>query len=188
MTPQERLDYLLESVWVPTNALVTIGTIRDEIGFTPEQYGLVRGTLETAIATLKADADPIKKMQGIDLQDALAAMLSRGISLSSENRQATIDLLAAFGQWPDAVRDAVKALGGTNQPRWQTLGFEAEPTLESIQKQLLIEATRTAVNSRSTAIGAWLDTIKMTQSMEEIKAFIADLLTSDDGNPTQGGE
>jgi hypothetical protein len=136
MTPQERLDYLLESVWVPTNALVTIGMIRDEIGFTPEQYGLVRGTLETAIATLKADADPLKRMQGIDLQDALAAMLSRGISLSSENRQATIDLLAAFGQWPDAVRDAVKALGGVWQARWQTEGLQAEPTLQQITTEL----------------------------------------------------
>ena len=137
MTPQERLDYLLEVEFVPTDALVTIGMIRDEIGLTVEQYALVRGTLESAIATLKADADPTKRMQGIDLQDALSAMLSRGISLSNASRQGTIDLLAEFGEWPDAIRDKIKELGGKNQPRWKREGYEAEPTIADIEREFL---------------------------------------------------
>jgi hypothetical protein len=124
---------LLVPVWVPTNAEVTIGMIRDSIGLTPQEYGLVRSTLEGAIATLRADADPAKRMQGIDLHDALSAMLSRGISLSSPDRQATIDLLAAFGQWPDAVRDAVKAVGGVWVGRWSLEGFDAEPMLVDVE-------------------------------------------------------
>ena len=136
MTAQERLAELLEVVETPTNALVTIGSIRDSIGLTVEQYGLVRGTLETAIATLKADADPAKRIQGIDLQDALSAMLAGGISLSGADRQSTIDLLAVFGQWPDAVRDALKGLGVRRQARWQIDGYESEPTLESVQAEI----------------------------------------------------
>lgn len=135
MTLQERLDTLLAEVFVPTNKLVTIGTIRDECGFTPEQYGLVRGTLDGAIATLKADTDPVKRLQGIELQDALTAMLSGGIPLG-ETRKATIDLLAQFGQWPDSVRDTVKALGGVTQKQWQVEGYESEPTLESVQAEI----------------------------------------------------
>jgi hypothetical protein len=79
-------------------------------------------------------------MQGIDLHDALSAMLSRGISLSSPDRQATIDLLAAFGQWPDSVRDAVKAVGGVWAGRWSLEGFDAEPTLTQVKARKAEEA------------------------------------------------
>jgi hypothetical protein len=138
----EVLADLLVPVWVPTNAEVTIGMIRDSIGLTPQEYGLVRSTLEGAIATLRADADPAKRMQGIDLHDALSAMLSRGISLSSPDRQATIDLLAAFGQWPDSVRDAVKAVGGVWVGRWSLEGFETVPTVDQVTARKSLEATK----------------------------------------------
>jgi|GEM_PF-2567234 len=145
----EILADLLTPVWVPTNAEVTIGMIRDAIGLTPQEYGLVRSTLEGAIATLKADDDPVKRMQGIDLHDALSAMLSRGISLSSPDRQATIDLLAAFGQWPDSVRDAVKAVGGVWVGRWSLEGFDAEPTLADVET-----AQASAIEEQAGAIAA----------------------------------
>ncbi len=138
----EILADLLVEVWVPTNAEVTIGMIRDTLGFTPEQYGLVRGTLEQAINTLIADADPVNRMKGIDLKDARDAMLSRGISLSDANRQATIDELASFGSWPDAVRDAVKALGGQSVSRWSLEGFETEPARVQVESRKSLEATR----------------------------------------------
>jgi hypothetical protein len=137
---------------------------------------LVVGTLQAG-----SSQDPI-------LAASYQALSTVGMSLSGADRQGLIDQLAIAGEWPDAVRDAVKALGGAWKPRWQKDGLQAEPTLESVQKQMLIDATRTAVNSRTTAINGWLDTIDMTQSVEAIEAYIADLLSSDDGNPTQGGE
>lgn len=184
MTPEERLEYLLAEVWEPTNAEVTIGMIRDEIGLTQEQYALVRGTLETAIETLKADADPVKRSQGLDLQDALTAMLSRGISLSSENRQATIDLLAALGSWPDPVRDAVKSLGGVYRVRWQVEGYQAAPTLSVLTKQQIIENTRSRINAKATAVNAWLDAVDLeSYSESQLQDYCDSLLASEDGNP-----
>jgi hypothetical protein len=43
-----------------------------------------------------------------------------------------IDELAVGGSWPDAVRDAVKALGGVWVKRWSLEGFDAEPTLAEV--------------------------------------------------------
>lgn len=189
MTAQEQLDYLMAQVWQPSDAEVTIGMIRDESGLTQEQYALVRGTLDTAIATLKADPDPSKRAQGLDLQDALAAMLSRGISLSTENRQATIDLLAMFGSWPDAVRDAVKALGGVWRHRWQVEGYPAEPTLSALTKRQIVDDTRSRINAKATAINAWLDAVDL-ESYEEsqLQEYCDSLLASADGNPVSGGD
>jgi hypothetical protein len=153
MTAQERLDYLLESVWIPTNALITIGTIRDSAGLSPQEYGLVRTTLDTVIATLKASQDPAEKLKGLDLQDALSAMLAGGISLSGLDRQAVLDQLAVFGQWPDAVRDAVKSLGGVNRPRWQSEGYESEPTLEQITIEIAKQDWRERFDSILNQIG-----------------------------------
>ena len=188
MTPEERLEYLLAEVWQPTNAEVTIGMIRDEIGLTQAQYALVRGTLETAIETLKADADPIKRTQGLDLKDALAAMLSKGgISLSTQNRQETIDLLAAFGQWPDAVRDAVKAMGGVWRARWQVEGYQAAPTLSGLTKLQITGDTRSKINAKATAVNAWLDAIDLESYDEaQLREYCESLLASEDGNPSGG--
>jgi len=56
--------------------------------------------------------------------------------LSGADRQQLIDELAIAGEWSDAVRDAVKALGGVWQARWQIDGYASEPTLESVQAEL----------------------------------------------------
>jgi hypothetical protein len=177
MNAKERLDYLLESVFVPTNATITVSEIVAAVGGM-DAARLVVGTLQAGAAQ-----DPI-------LASSYQALSTVGMSLSGADRQGLIDQLAANQKmpWPDEVRDAVKALGGVWVPRWQVEGLQAEPTLESIEKQLLIDATRTAVNSRTTAINGWLDTIDISLSIEEIEAFIADILSSDDGNPTRGGE
>jgi hypothetical protein len=89
----------------------------------------------------------------------------------------------------------LQSWGQISQPRWQVEGYAAEPTLESVQeeldraeKQSLIDAGRTTINSRTTRINAWLDDVDMSLSMEEIEAYIADLLSSEDGNPSGGGE
>jgi hypothetical protein len=174
MNTEERLAYLLESAFVPTNATITVAEIVAAVGM--DAGRLVVGTLQAG-----SSQDPI-------LAASYQALSTVGMSLSGADRQGLIDQLAIAGQWPDAVRDAVKALGGVSRPRWQIEGYAVEPTMELIEKKLLIDTTRTALNSRTTAINGWLDTIDMSQSVAEIQAYIADLLSSDDGNPTQGGE
>jgi hypothetical protein len=175
MNAEERLAYLLESVWVPTNATITVAEIVNAVG-SLDAARLVVGTIQAA-----SSQDPL-------VASSHNALSTVGMSLSGQDRQGLIDQLAIAGEWSDAVRDAVKALGGVWRARWQLEGLESEPTLDSVTKQLLIESARTQVNSRTTAINAWLDAIDMSLSVEDIEAYIADLLSSDDGNPSGGGE
>lgn len=180
MTPQERLDYLLTDVWVPTNAVISLAVIRAAL---PQQaYGLVLVTLANA---KKPQADtPEAIAAATEMEGVFIALNGPGISLSSPDRQAVIDQLAAAGQWPDAVRDAIKALGGVWRPRWQAEGYQSEPTLEQISKELIVSATRTAISSKKTAINAWLDAVDFSQYTEaELQAYCDALLASEDGNP-----
>ena len=118
MTPQEQLEYLLESIWVPTNKEVLFANITDILGM--EAAALVIGTMKAA-----SESNPL-------MDTIIIAMSTNGLSLSSLERQAVIDQLATAGSWPDAVRDEVKKLGGEYQPRWTTEGYKEEPTLESL--------------------------------------------------------
>jgi hypothetical protein len=83
--------------------------------------------------------------------------------------------------------EAVLALGGW----WKYENLTAQQValeIELEEKRVVIESARTQVNSRTTAINAWLDAIDMSLSIEEIESYISDLLSSDDGNPSGGGE
>jgi hypothetical protein len=122
MNAEQRLAYLLESVWVPTNATITVAEIVNAVGL--DAARLVVGTIQAGAAQ-----DPI-------LASSYQALSTVGMSLSGADRQGLIDQLATAGQWPDAVRDAVKALGGVWRARWQVEGYAAEPTLESVQAEL----------------------------------------------------
>ena len=184
MTPQERLDYLLESVFVPTNRLVTISDLEstlDDFGF-----ALVRLTLDTASQPQIVDGMSqveilIARATAKKIEDAVEAMRSTdGLSLSTPARQAVIDQLAIAGEWPDTVRDTVKALGGVWQPRWQWEGYASEPTLTQVTNQMLVDFAR----SKITAINAWLDTYDVAgKTVQQVEQYIADLFASEDGNP-----
>jgi hypothetical protein len=126
MTAQERLDYLLEQVTTNTNQQIIVADIINAVGI--EAGALVLGTLQAAAAT-----NPI-------LAAAYQALVTVGISLSDDLRQGMIDQLALAGNWPNSVRDAVKALGRITQPRWLLDGYTTEPTLEQIQAE--IDASR----------------------------------------------
>lgn len=134
MTAEERLTELLNTEFIPNNTNVTIGMIREVLS--SSDYATVRLTLDSAINLMKSDNNPINKAKGFDLDDALSAMLAGGVSLSQPDRQAMIDQLATIGKWPDSVRDAVKALGGTVKARWQIEGYPQAPTLESVTAEL----------------------------------------------------
>jgi hypothetical protein len=122
MTAKQRLEYLLETQWVPTNKAVLFADITAIVGL--EATALVVGTVKAASAQ-----NPL-------MDTILIAMSSVGLSLSTSERQGVIDMLAAAGSWPNEVRDAVKALGGTWQPRWQAEGYAMEPTIESVQAEI----------------------------------------------------
>jgi hypothetical protein len=145
MNAQERLAYLLESVWVPTNRQVLFADITGAVGL--EATALVVGTMKAASA-----ANPL-------MDTIIIAMSTVGLSLSSPERQGVIDSLAIAGEWPDAVRDAVKALGGVDRPRWQVEGYESEPTIEQVQteltKQQLADAAADAYQAFREALAAW---------------------------------
>lgn len=190
MTPQERLDYLLETVETPTNTLVTIGMIRNSIGLTAEQYGQVLATF--AMAKVPASNDFADVAKAAEMESSFIAMSGTGLSLSSATRQATIDQLAIAGQWPDEVRDAVKGLGVKRQKRWQTLEeYTEEPTLESVSREQIKAATLATVQalinplqSKLNAIATWLNTAEaLAMAPAEYQAYADSLLASEDGNP-----
>jgi len=132
MNAEERLAYLLELVWVPTNATITVSEIASAVG-SLDAARLVVGTLQAG-----ASQDPI-------LAASYQALSTVGMSLSGADRQELIDQLAIAGNWPDAVRDAVKALGGVWQTRWQIEGYASQPTLESVQVELDAKARMKAI-------------------------------------------
>lgn len=128
MTAQERLDHLLAPAGLPQDTLITVGHITDAVGMDASR--LVIGTVQAG-----ADQDPL-------LQAAMHALYTTGMLLSPPDRQDMIDQLALAGEWPDEVRDAVKALGIDNRPRWQVEGRAEEPTLVSVQAEINQEQLR----------------------------------------------
>lgn len=122
LTPEEIRAYLLTTEWVPNTQTVTVATISAAIGL--EAAALVIGTVDAGGAT-----NPL-------LKSSFVALSTTGVQLHTPERQGLIDILAVAGSWPDAVRDAVKALGGSMVPRWQRLGYPIEPTIELIESQV----------------------------------------------------
>lgn len=176
MTAEERLAWLLESEWVPTNRQVLVADITAVIGL--EATALVVGTMKAAAAT-----NPL-------MDTIIIAMSTNGLSLSTPERQAIIDSLATAGQWPDAIRDAIKALGGVWRPRWQSAGYAAEPTLETVQAELDAEADQTARNAVSAMLygSAWnqyvapvLDGDRNTATRDNLVAGLRSLASSLEG-------
>ncbi len=145
MTAQERLDYLMQSVTTNTNRQIIVADFIAAVGV--EASGLVLGTLQAAAAS-----NPI-------LAAAYQALVTVGISLSDDLRQGMIDQLALAGSWPDAVRDAIKALGRVTQPRWMSEGYQSEPTLQQIttevRKQELKDSWVDRLQAAREALSSW---------------------------------
>jgi hypothetical protein len=180
MNAQERLDYLLETQWVPTNVGVTLTSIENALESneaTAPYFPLVRLTIEGATTPQIIEGmDDSQKAQArfiaTRMIDALDVLRSKdGLDLSPLPRQMMIDMLAAAGSWPDAVRDAVKALGGANRPRWQMEGYESEPTLEQITAELLKED----IKSRLDAILNQIGTTEQADAVLALRAMADEL-------------
>jgi hypothetical protein len=145
MNAQERYDYLMQSVTTNTNRQIIVADFIAAVGV--DASGLVLGTLQAAAAS-----NPV-------LAAAYQALVTVGISLSDDLRQGMIDQLALAGSWPDAVRDAIKALGRVTQPRWIGEGYDTEPTLQQIttevRKQELEDAATDRLQAFREALSSW---------------------------------
>ena len=159
MNAQERLAYLLESVWVPTNKQVLFADITGAVGL--EATALVVGTIKAAAAS-----NPL-------MDTIIIAMSTNGLSLSTTERQGVIDSLAIAGEWPDAVRDAVKALGGVWRTRWQSEGYESEPSLE----QITIELAKQDWRERFDAILNQIGTVEQADGVTALRAMADEMET-----------
>lgn len=97
------------------------------INQTPENAALVLGTMKTA-----GSSNPI-------IDAAYQALNSGGIDLSHPLTQQFIDSLAVAGEWPDELRDWLKAQGVWSvSPASEVLGREA--TLEDVSEVRAWEA------------------------------------------------
>ena len=157
MNAEERLAYLLESVWVPTNATITVAEIVAAVGM--DAGRLVVGTIQAA-----ASQDPI-------LAASYQALSTVGMSLSGADRQGLIDQLAIAGQWPDVVRDAVKALGGVWRPRWQIKGYALQPTIESVQAEIDRDAAAAWYSARDAVVREGLHDLTITTQQQVRDVF-----------------
>jgi hypothetical protein len=93
------------------------------------------------------------------------------MSLSGADRQGLIDQLAIAGNWPDAVRDAVKALGGVSRPRWQIEGYAIEPTLQSVQAEIDRDATAAWYSARDAVVREGLHNLTITTQQQVRDVF-----------------
>jgi hypothetical protein len=153
MNAEERLAWLLETEWVPTNRQVVFADITAVVGL--EATALVVGTMKAASAT-----NPL-------LDTVIIAMSTQGLSLSTPERQGVIDALATAGSWPDALRDAVKALGGVWRPRWQSAGYASEPTIADAKRDIL----RDELIAKTNSIVSQLDNLDTTgMTAEDVQA------------------
>jgi hypothetical protein len=162
MNAEQRLAYLLESVWVPTNRGIVL---RDVYAAAGDAEGIVALTLRRVKNPILSDemSDNARNQAEVlaeQVSQACIAMSTKdGLVLSDEKSQLLIDILAHLGQWPNSARDAVKALGGVSRPRWQIEGYASEPTLDSVslelQKQQLADAAADAYQSFREALSAW---------------------------------
>jgi hypothetical protein len=157
MNAEQRLAYLQESVWVPTNATVTVAEIVSAVGL--DAGRLVVGTIQAGAAQ-----DPL-------VASSHNALSTVGMSLSGADRQGLIDQLAIAGNWPDSVRDAVKALGGVSRSRWQVEGYAAEPTLESVQAKIDRDATAAWYTARDAVVREGFHNLTITTQQQVRDVF-----------------
>lgn len=121
-TAEQLHAYLLEVETVPNSQTITTASLLENLG--PDSARVVLGSMQAA-----ATSDPI-------VGAAYQALVTVGITLHQPDRLAMIAALAAAAGWPPELTAAVKALGVTTRPRWQSLGYATEPTLQTIEAEL----------------------------------------------------
>jgi len=166
-------------------------TIRDS---TPLTYARIRrefgDNVRAKVAgTLRAIAASESPLAG-EMADAHSVMLNErvGLDISSDDRQAIIDQIAAVGGWSAEESAQIKSLGVRMQSLAEQAGLDPV-TADDCHKAMTVADCRAELQkltAKATAANAWLDTVDLTQSVEDVAAYCSDLLASSDGNPTGG--
>jgi len=139
MTPQERLDWLLETVEKPNTQTVIVATVLEALGLDNARIAL--GSLQQV-----GQVDPI-------VGAAYQALATVGITLHQPDRQAMVAAIGQAAQWPSELTTAVQALGKTTGPRWQVDNlYEVEPTLEQVEAEMHAEVVAEQARQRQLAI------------------------------------
>jgi len=126
-----------------------------------------------------------------------ANQLVSGYDFGDPAMQAMLDQLGQIDSsifTPDRVAK-MKAWGVSSTPKWQKLGIADAPTLTIVaalridhEKLAIVEATRSRIGGKATAINAWLDVIEPAQyTVAELQVYCDSLLASPDGNPPPDG-
>lgn len=144
-TAEQLHAYLLETETVPNPQTVITATLIEALG--PDSARIVLASMQAA-----ATADPI-------VGAAYQALVTVGITLHQADRLAMIDALAAASGWTPELTAAVKSLGRTTRPRWQSLGYGAEPSLQMMEtqqrKQLMLDDAETRLIRLRESLSAW---------------------------------
>ncbi len=114
-----------------------------------------------------------------------------GIQLSNSLVQ---QALLGFAQAGVPGCSTLAAKGRTMRAAWQVDGLSEAPTLEAVTKLWIVDKTRrdmasvlSPIQSKSTAINAWLDALDVSsKTVQEVQDYCDSLIESQDGNP--GGE
>lgn len=136
MTPQEQLDYLLETVVKVDTTLYTARKVGSILGAV--DYEIAMTTLEGMAQQLKLVRDALKWLNS-DL----------GLDFSDPQTQSLIDQAALAGNWSElspGLELKIKSIGIVQRPRWQDLGL-TEPTIESVTKEITKQAMRQSAAS-----------------------------------------
>lgn len=119
-TNQEVIDYLNEDVILSIdNNLYTISQVKLALNDL-NSLRLVLGTLKAA-----SDADPL--VWGFSQK-----VMSTGISFADQTTQDMLDQLAVVGNWSNAIRDNIKAIGIKYGKQYIKLGLDNLPTTDEI--------------------------------------------------------
>lgn len=181
LSDAEILAHLQETEWVPRGRGATLTEVQAAAGEHAMLVDLTLHRIKNPVITEEMTPEQVAELQVMAerMQQACSTMVQpTGLDLSPPARQAMVDMLAAAGQWPDSVRDAVKALGGVYRPRWQAYGYESEPTLLSVQAEIDAENLATLRNNlqaRFDAIKNQVGTIEQADAVVSLRAIADEL-------------
>lgn len=118
-TPAECREYLGGNTTEPITTDYTVAMLEDALG---------TQATELVTATLRASAKLSARFEA-----AWIAMSVGGIQLYTDERQDAIRQLAVAGNWGDALRDTVLALGQRPTTRWEILSDDDLPDLSEFE-------------------------------------------------------
>jgi hypothetical protein len=111
-------------------------------------------------------------------ESAFIALSITGLDLSSDERQEFISQVAAAGNWPENLTEAIKRLGRPIKPKWEMVGLLQEPSFaevqeawNAVQQTVQLKAIRIRLDAAFNQIG----TSEQPQAIVELRAIAHEL-------------